>query len=132
MRECAAYYERFRARLETDQGPAPQIAGCRGDVSDIDDGAAVDLPETLGIELVAQLAQRRSDQGLAVGREDTGVLVVRLEIAYVFDRDQPHLITDRRADPRKPLRHIALGTGGSRKTRKHPRQSIERALELGG
>src|ERR1019366_5794519 len=94
MRECAAYHQGLRTSLELDHRAASQIPGGRGDVSDVDDGAAVDLPEALRIELIAQFAQRRADQGLAVGSEDAGVFVVGLEIADVVDADQPYLIAD--------------------------------------
>ena len=61
MRERAAHQQGLGTRLELDQRTASQVAGGCGDVSDVDDGAAMNLPETLRIELVTQFAQRRSD-----------------------------------------------------------------------
>lgn len=78
MRECAAYQQGLGARLELDQRAASEIAAGCGDVSDVDDSAAVNLPEALRIELIAQLAQRCSDQGFGVGGENAGVFVVSL------------------------------------------------------
>ncbi len=98
MRERAAHQQCLGTRFELDQRATAQIAGGCGDVSDVDDSAAVNLPETLRIELIAQFAQRRSDQGLAVGGKDAGVFVVGLKITDVVDGDQAYLIADRCPD----------------------------------
>ena len=57
MRERATHQQGLGTRFELDQRATAQIAGGCGDVSDIDDGAAVNLPETLRIELIAQFTQ---------------------------------------------------------------------------
>ena len=68
---------------------------------DVDDRAAMNLPEAVGIELLRQILERGADERFAFRRKDAGVLVIGLEIAHFVDRNQPDLIANRRANPRQ-------------------------------
>ena len=53
---------------------AAEISRHVGDRLGIDQGAAVDLPEALRVELIDQLLDRLPDQGLDAGGLDPGVI----------------------------------------------------------
>src|SRR5690348_3686979 len=85
--------EGLATRSEGERDAAGQVARRRRDVRDVDDGAAMHLPEARRIELLGELLQRRADQRLALRGEYARVLVVRLEITHVVDADEPHVLT---------------------------------------
>src|SRR6185437_7927362 len=93
---------------------------------EIHDRPAVHLPEPVRIERFDELSQRRANERLAVFREYARVLVVRLEIADVLDRYQPHLLPHRRTDPCEPLRCSA-----GYKDRHKPRERFEDGAQVG-
>src|SRR5437762_10511356 len=94
-----AYCECFRPRLELDERASVKVARRRRDLREVDDRAAVNLPESVRIQRFPQLLERRSNQRFALGGKHAGVLVVGLEITDILDRDEPHLVADGCADP---------------------------------
>src|SRR3954471_11900838 len=87
----------------------------------------MDLPERRAVELRYELRQGNADQRLAVAGDDAGVLVRRLEIEDVVDRDLAHELALGGADPAQPPR------GGRQRARDPGEDVVERRrLLLGG
>src|SRR5688500_8123852 len=126
----AAHRQLRAAFLEANEDPSAEVAASRGDGIHVDNGAPVDLPEDLGIELVGELGERGADEGLARARDDAGVLVGSLAIEHVVDRDLLHHLALERADPAQAPR----GAAGdyAREAREHhfQRRGLLRRREL--
>ena len=97
MGEHPAHRELFLAPLQRDRDPPGVVAHCRGDLVEVHHGAAVDLPEALGRKLREQLPEAGADERFPSARDDARVLVGRLEVADLLDRDHPHRVADARA-----------------------------------
>ena len=93
-----------------------------GDRVDIDQRAAVDLPERLRVELLDELLDRPADQRFLLRRDDQRVLVVGLEVADLVDGDQAQLVALRRGDPAQVF--LAPST--------LPASNLQQAIEIGG
>ena len=87
---------------------------------DVDDRAAVDLPEDALVELGQELLQRGRDQRLAVGGDDGDVLAVGPEVADVLDRDQRDLAALQHRDPAQGL------------LRRRELELLEQSAQVGG
>src|SRR5207253_9588377 len=70
VREGAAHLELLGTAPEGDLAAAGVVEGDGGDGADVDDGAAVHLPEMPRVELGDELAQRLLHQRFALGRDD--------------------------------------------------------------
>src|SRR5262249_23589561 len=103
MREGLAYRQRLLPLLQLDPHVSDHVAHDAGDRVDIDQRAAMNLPEYLRIELVEELLDRMADHRFLPGREHHGVLVVRLQVADLVDGDEPQFATDRSGDPAQVL-----------------------------
>src|SRR5215472_9211674 len=101
-----------------------QYAGHRVDV---DDCTAMDLPETLRIELGEQFLEGRTDQRLGASEHDPCVFRVGLEVEHVRNRDELHLPANRRLDP---LESRAGGTYGVLELCEQPGKICRCAFEL--
>jgi hypothetical protein len=71
-----------------DRGVTAKVAGDAGDGVDVDDGAAMDLPEDISVEFIEQLAQWFANQRFIGRGDDAGVFLVRVEKQYVFHVDE--------------------------------------------
>src|SRR5258708_14609585 len=69
MRERAAHRERLGTRLEAYRRAAGEIARGRHNMRQVDDRAAVDLPESRGVELLGKLLERGSDHRFTFARK---------------------------------------------------------------
>jgi hypothetical protein len=101
-----------------------RLAQHAGNRAGVDDGAAVDLPELLGIELGDEILQRRPDQRLGLGQHHARVLGVGLEVDDVVDSDELDLLADGGLDPAQARRRgLPLQTRA---------QVVEQMGEIGG
>src|SRR4051812_19702196 len=107
VRERAAHFQLFRAVPKRDLPSARVVESHRGDRADVDDGAAMHLPEMLRVELARQLAERLLDEGLALRGHEPRVLGVRLEIEHLVDVDELERVPERCLQPLQ-----AVGAGG--------------------
>ena len=114
MRERAADVSFSPARLSMIDRLVAPVALDAGDRAQVDDRAAVDLPERFRVELVEQLLDRLLDQRLAVGGDDLRVLVLGLEVERLVDGDQLHRRAERRADPLERCRRASSRARASR------------------
>src|SRR5574337_654834 len=122
VRMGRAHWQCLLVALEPQLECAIDLAVHRGDLVDVDDRAAVHLPEHLGVELGCELGNRLADQRFAFGRDDQGVLAVRLEEDHLLHGDEPDVLPLRRAHPAQMAlrRRVAL------------RERVEQAAQVGG
>src|SRR5258708_3964556 len=97
---------------KADLGLVVEAAAYRGDVIDIDDGGAVDLPELGRVELDEELADGLPDERLRLAGHQPRVFVVRLEEENLLDRDQAHVRAHRGLDPAQVLGGAAAEARG--------------------
>ena len=83
------------ASFEQDRHAAFAIALNGGNARDVDDGAAMNLPERFAIEFVEQFFERFANEGLAVGRHHARVFGVGLKIKNFLNRDEFDDVADR-------------------------------------
>src|SRR5258706_14320973 len=65
----------------------------------VDDDAAIHLPEQLGIQLTGKLLDRAANVHVTAVRGDLGVLGFALEVRDLFCRNDADLVTYRGLDP---------------------------------
>src|SRR5208282_2504447 len=105
--EGAADDKLLRARLEDDDRLVAVVAVDARDGAQVDDGAAMDLPEELRVEFVEELLDRFADQRLALGGDDFGVLVLGVKVEDLVDRNESHRGAERGLDPFQRAARIA-------------------------
>src|SRR5439155_784267 len=99
MREAAADGKSLGTLFENDQRLIAVVAIDARDRAQVDDRAAMDLPEELRVELIEELLDRLADQRFSVRGDHLGVLVFGVEVENVVDRDQAHRRPERGLDP---------------------------------
>src|SRR6185312_11170568 len=124
MREAARHGERLGTRLEMDDRLVAPVTLDARDRAEIDDRAAMHLPEGLGIELLVELLDRLANEAVAIAGDDLRVLVLGLEVQDIVDGDHRQRVAERRAHPAQRRRRIARG-----KAREHRIEVERRALQ---
>src|SRR2546428_4911738 len=99
MREGAADGKFLGSLLENDQRLVAIVALDARNRAQVDDRAAMDLPEELGVELIEELLDRFADQRFSVRGDDLGVLVLGVEVENLIDWNQAHRRPERSPDP---------------------------------
>mmetsp|Transcript_53828 Transcript_53828/g.149367 ORF Transcript_53828/g.149367 Transcript_53828/m.149367 type:complete len:254 (+) Transcript_53828:886-1647(+) len=104
---------------QANEEPALLVPPGAGEMVEVDDGRAVDLPEPLGVELADQLDDGRADQMLLRRGLHHGVFVVGVEEQHLVDRDLVHQLALSRADVAQPRR-----AGAGRHARQQPLERL--------
>src|ERR1700693_5685571 len=91
MIEGAAHFEFFPAALHMHDLTATEVAADLLDRIDANHGGAMDLPEFVRVQLIDQLFDRLSDQGLETLGLHSGVFVLGAEKQDVARRDHPDI-----------------------------------------
>src|SRR2546425_13214564 len=90
MREAAADGKSLGTLFEDDQRLVAVVAIDARDRAQVDDRAAMDLPEELRVQLVEELLDRLADYRFSGRGDDLGVLVLGVEEENPCDRDRTH------------------------------------------
>ena len=78
--------------LQLHDAAAGVVTGNGGDCLQINNGRAVNLLEMRWVQLVEQLAQRRTHQRFAKCGHHDGVFIVGLKVGDIIDHDQPRFL----------------------------------------
>ena len=93
------------------------------------DGAPVDLPELLVIQLFSEFLDRFPDQGLSFLGNDRGVFVFSLEVDHLIHGDQAHPVTVLNAEILQAAGSLLSGETGH-EAMKHFRGNSRTGLQI--
>src|SRR5450631_3439618 len=103
MGEGPRHHQRLPMVAKGDLGLVLQATPDRGDVIDVDDGGAVDLPEARRVELVEELANGLADERLGLDGHHASILLVGMKEERLLVFYESYYGDHRDLDPAKML-----------------------------